>query len=68
MLYALKKMTITGVTVGTMQDIASALEHAKRGSLKPISEIRGLSEFAESVQQLRRGEVAGHIVIDFHKE
>ena len=68
MLYALKKMTITGAIVGTMQDTASALEYAKRGLLKPISEVRGLSEFAESVQQLRRGEVAGRIVIDFNKE
>ncbi|USW50646.1 Putative alcohol dehydrogenase, zinc-type, GroES-like superfamily, NAD(P)-binding domain superfamily [Septoria linicola] len=68
MLMALKKMTITGAIVGTMQDTASALEYAKRGMLRPICEVRGLSAWPESVQQLRRGEVAGRIVIDFNKE
>lgn len=51
-----------------MQDTASALEYARRGQLKQICEVRGWSEMAESVQQLRRGEVAGRIVIDFNKD
>ena len=62
------KLTITGSIVGTMQDTAAALEYARRGLLKPICEVRGLSRFAESVEQLRRGEVPGRIVIDFNKE
>jgi alcohol dehydrogenase, propanol-preferring len=64
----LKRVSITGTLVGNMQDTAAALEYARRGLLKPIYEVRGLSEWPESVQQLKRGEVAGRIVIDFNKE
>lgn len=61
-------LTIKGSMVGTMQDTAQALEYARRGLLQPIAEVRGLSAFPESVQQLKRGEVPGRIVIDFSKE
>ena len=64
----LKRISITGTLVGNMQDTAAALEYARRGLLKPIYEVRGLSEWPESVQQLKRGEVAGRIVIDFNKK
>jgi D-arabinose 1-dehydrogenase-like Zn-dependent alcohol dehydrogenase len=66
--YASKKLIVTGAIVGTLQDTAAALEYARRGLLKPIGDVRGLSAFPESVQQLRRGEVAGRIVIDFNRE
>lgn len=59
---------VIGSLVGTMQDTASALDYAKRGLLKPISEVRGLSKFSESVEQLRKGQVTGRIVIDFNKD
>ncbi|KAK3719146.1 hypothetical protein LTR37_004710 [Vermiconidia calcicola] len=68
LIFAGLKLTITGSIVGTMQDTAAALEYARRGLLQPISEVRGLSRFAESVQQLKRGEVPGRIVIDFNKQ
>ncbi len=68
LMYAALKLTITGSIVGDMQDAAAALEYARRGELQSICEVRGLSRFAESVQQLKRGEVAGRIVIDFNKE
>lgn len=64
---AMKKISITGTIVGTMQDTAAALEYARRGLLKPIHEVRGLSQWPESVQQLKRGEVTGRVVIDFNK-
>lgn len=64
---ALKKMRIQGSIVGTMEDTAAALEYARRGLLKPIQEVRGLGAWPESVQQLKRGEVAGRVVIDFSK-
>jgi len=51
-----------------MADTAAALEYARRGLLKSICEVRGMSAFPESIQQLRRGEVAGRIVIDFNKD
>lgn len=64
----LKGISIRGTLVGTMQDTAAALDYARRGLLRPIYEVRGLSAWPESVQQLKRGEVAGRIVIDFNKE
>lgn len=66
--YVFHNLHIIGTLVGTMQDAAACLDYAKRGLLKPISEVRGRSQWAESVQQLRRGEVAGRVVIDFNKE
>ncbi|KAF2168739.1 hypothetical protein M409DRAFT_20757 [Zasmidium cellare ATCC 36951] len=65
---AMKKMSIQGTIVGTLQDIASALEYARRGLLKPIHEVRGKGAWAESVDQLKNGKVAGRIVIDFNKD
>ncbi|KAH7043326.1 chaperonin 10-like protein [Macrophomina phaseolina] len=62
-----KNLTIVGSLVGTMSDTAAALEYAKRGLLKQICEVRPLSQMAESVQQLRRGEIAGRVVIDFNQ-
>ncbi|KAL1629238.1 hypothetical protein SLS56_005461 [Neofusicoccum ribis] len=66
-LIVFKNMTIVGSLVGTMSDTAAALDYARRGLLRPIAEVRGLSKMPESVQQLRRGEVAGRVVIDFNQ-
>ncbi|KAK5147713.1 hypothetical protein LTR32_000872 [Rachicladosporium monterosium] len=66
--FAFKNLSIIGTLVGTMQDTAATLDYARRGLLKSISEVRGMSAFPESVQQLRRGEIAGRVVIDFNKE
>nr|POE47466.1 alcohol dehydrogenase 2 [Quercus suber] len=63
-----KNIHVIGTLVGTMQDTAATLDYARRGLLKQICEVRGMSQFAESVQQLRRGEIAGRIVIDFNKD
>jgi propanol-preferring alcohol dehydrogenase len=45
-----------------------ALDYARRGLLHDISEVRPMRRIAESVEQLRRGEVPGRIVIDFNQE
>jgi propanol-preferring alcohol dehydrogenase len=66
--FVFKNLHVIGSCIGTMQDTASCLNYAKRGLLKGIGEVRGKSQWAESVQQLRRGEVAGRIVIDFNKD
>ncbi|KAK4560453.1 hypothetical protein LTR86_005649 [Recurvomyces mirabilis] len=66
--FSFKNLRIIGTLVGTMQDTAACLEYSRRGLLKSISEVRGMSAFPESVQQLRRGEIAGRVVIDFNKE
>jgi alcohol dehydrogenase, propanol-preferring len=68
LMFAALKLTITGSIVGDMQDAVEALGYAQRGELQSICEVRGLSAFPESVQQLKRGEVPGRIVIDFNKE
>jgi len=65
--FAFRNLHVMGSLVGTMQDTAAALEYAQRGLLKSICEVRGLSQFPESVQQLKRGEVPGRIVIDFNR-
>lgn len=65
--FAFRNLKILGSLVGTMQDTAKTLEYAQRGLLKSICEVRGLSQLPESVQQLRRGEIAGRVVIDFEK-
>lgn len=66
-LLAFLKLRLTGSIVGSMQDASACLDYARRGLLQSICEVRGVSEFAESVQQLKRGEVPGRIVIDFNK-
>ena len=66
--FAFKNLKIIGTLVGTMQDTAATLDYARRGLLKSICEVRGMSQMPESAQQLRRGEVAGRIVIDFNKD
>ncbi|TKA79385.1 hypothetical protein B0A55_02843 [Friedmanniomyces simplex] len=67
-LFVFKNLSIIGTLVGTMQDTAATLDYVRRGLLKSIAEVRGMSAFPESVQQLRRGEIAGRVVIDFNKE
>lgn len=66
--FSFKNLRIIGTLVGTMQDTAACLDYARRGLLQPIGEVRGTSKFTESVQQLRRGEIAGRVVIDFNKD
>ncbi|KAK5167338.1 uncharacterized protein LTR77_007037 [Saxophila tyrrhenica] len=66
--FVFKNMHVIGSLVGTMQDTAACLEYARRGLLKPIHEVRGKSQWAESVEALRRGEIAGRVVIDFNKD
>jgi alcohol dehydrogenase, propanol-preferring len=67
-MFVFKNTRIIGTLVGTMQDTAASLDYAKRGMLKSICEVRPLSKFDESVQQLKRGEIAGRVVIDFNRE
>ncbi|KAK4912159.1 hypothetical protein LTR49_019347 [Elasticomyces elasticus] len=56
-IFAFKNLSIIGTLVGTMQDTAATLDYARRGLLKSICEVRGMSAFPESVQQLRRAAV-----------
>ncbi|TVY25655.1 alcohol dehydrogenase [Lachnellula hyalina] len=60
--------SIRGTFVGSMAEVDEALGFAQRGKLRLTPTVVGLSKFNESVQKLKRGEVAGRIVVDFNIE
>jgi propanol-preferring alcohol dehydrogenase len=66
--YIFKNLTIKGTLVGSRKDTAMALDFARRGMLKQICEVYPVNRMPEAVEKLRRGEVAGRIVIDFNSE
>jgi D-arabinose 1-dehydrogenase-like Zn-dependent alcohol dehydrogenase len=51
-----------------MADMDKTLDFAKRGLLKLIYTVYGLSQCNEAVQKLKRGQVAGRAVTDFNRE
>lgn len=63
-----KKQGVQGTLVSSMADVDKTLDFAKRGLLKPIFTVYGMSQFDEAVQKLRRGEIAGRAVVDFNKD
>ncbi|KAF2140438.1 uncharacterized protein K452DRAFT_229934 [Aplosporella prunicola CBS 121167] len=67
-LIVFKNVHILGTLVGNQADAAAAMEYARRGLLKQICEVRPLRELPASVEQLRRGDVPGRIVIAFDME
>ncbi|KAL6252662.1 hypothetical protein RBB50_000381 [Rhinocladiella similis] len=58
--------SIKGTLVSSMADVDETLEFARRGKLHLQPKVVGLSQFNESVQSLKRGQVAGRIVVDFN--
>lgn len=66
--FCFKNLTIKGTLVGSRRDTAAALDFARRGMLKQISEIYPINRLPEAVEKLRRGEVAGRIVVNFNWE
>ncbi|KAF2396200.1 alcohol dehydrogenase [Trichodelitschia bisporula] len=65
--YILRNLTIKGTLVGTMDDTRRALDYAKRGALKQVCEVYPIDRLPEAVNKLRRGEVAGRMVVDFNQ-
>ena len=65
---AFKNQSIRGTLVSGMADVDETLDFARRGKLNLEATIVGLSQFNESVQKLKNGQVAGRIVVDFNKE
>ena len=63
-----KNWQIKGTLVASMRDVDETLEFAKRGKLRLKPEVVGMSKMNEAVQRLRRGEVAGRMVVDFNME
>ena len=66
--YIFKNLTIKGTLVGSRSDTAMALDFARRGALRQICEVYPINRMPEAVEQLRKGEVAGRIVINFNWE
>jgi propanol-preferring alcohol dehydrogenase len=65
--FILKNRSIKGTLVGTLEDTARSLDFAKRGILKQICEVYPIDKLPEAVAKLRRGEVAGRMVVDFNQ-
>jgi hypothetical protein len=55
-----------GTMTGTRSDADASLIYAKRGVLPQICEARPISRLPESMEQLKRGAIAGRLVIDFN--
>lgn len=66
--YIMKNLTIKGTLVGSRRDTAVALDFARRGMLQQISEVYPLNRLPEAVEKLRKGQVAGRIVVNFNWE
>lgn len=62
----LKNLSIKGTLVGTMEDTDAVLQLVERGLLREVCEVLPFEKLPEGVERLRRGEVAGKIVIDYN--
>ena len=65
--FILKNLAVKGTLVGSRSDTAAALDFARRGQLKQICEVYPIDRLPEAVEKLRRGQVAGRMVIDFNQ-
>ncbi|CAI7630241.1 unnamed protein product [Penicillium discolor] len=66
--FVFKNLSIKGSLVGTRSDTAAALDFAKRGMLQQVSEVYPINRLPEGVEKLRKGQVAGRIVVNFNWE
>ncbi|KAJ5959574.1 Polyketide synthase enoylreductase [Penicillium vulpinum] len=61
----LKSLTIKGTLVGTMEDTEAVLKLVERGLVREVCEVLPFEKFPEAVDRLRKGQVAGKLVIDY---
>ena len=77
-----RNLHVIGTKVGSLYDTTKALELAARvslffvplqltsnplkGQLKPICEVFPLAKMPDAVEKLRRGSVAGRLIVDFN--
>lgn len=64
--FIFRNLTVRGTLVGSRRDTAAALDFARRGALRPVCEVYPISRMPEAIERLRRGDVAGRIVVDFN--
>lgn len=62
-----KNTRIQGTLVGSRHDTTRALDFARRGKLRQICEVYPIDRLPEAVDKLRKGLVAGRIVVDFNQ-
>jgi len=60
----LKRLTVRGSIVGTRNDLAEALAFAAEGKVRATIERRQFRSINEVLNQLRRGQVDGRVVLD----
>lgn len=60
----LKGITLKGSLVGTRNDLQEALDFAARGRVRPHVRVCKTDEIHQVIDQLRRGDVQGRIVMD----
>jgi propanol-preferring alcohol dehydrogenase len=65
--FIMRNRKISGTLVGTLEDTQRALDFAKRGLLHDISEVYPIDRLPEAVEKLRKGLVAGRMVVDFNQ-
>ncbi|KAE8155160.1 chaperonin 10-like protein [Aspergillus avenaceus] len=65
--FIFKNLSIKGTLIASRRDTAAALDFARQGKLQQICEIYPIDRLPEAVDRLRRGKVAGRIVVDFNK-
>lgn len=61
----LKNLSIKGTLVGTMKDTEAVLQLIQRGLVREVCEVLPFERFPEAVNRLRKGQVAGKLVIDY---
>ncbi|ANZ63874.1 zinc-dependent alcohol dehydrogenase [Secundilactobacillus paracollinoides] len=59
---------VAGSLVGTRQDLAETFQFGAEGLVHPIVKTRRLSEINDIIDEMKRGEITGRMVIDFTKE
>jgi D-arabinose 1-dehydrogenase-like Zn-dependent alcohol dehydrogenase len=66
--YVFQNLNIKGTLVGSQKDTEAALDFASKGLLRQICKVYPISRLPEAVEELRNGQVAGRLVIDFNQE
>ncbi|RDW58548.1 zinc-dependent alcohol dehydrogenase [Aspergillus mulundensis] len=66
-LMILRNTRIQGTLVGSRHDTIKALDFARRGKLRQICEVWPIERLPEAVDRLRKGLVAGRMVVDFNQ-
>ncbi|KAL7805211.1 GroES-like protein [Trichoderma aethiopicum] len=62
-IYAAKALTVTGIMVGSEQQMDDLLQHAVAGIIKPVVEVEEFDQVPRIFEKLKNNEVTGRIVV-----